>query len=266
MPIKDKNNKLIKSSIKKKEVVSSIANLIAESIPVVGSVIAEGLAFQGKVKQTRFNIFTEKLKVYFESSSNQKIDEEFLRSEDFAQFFETVIRKVVDTKSEEKINIFKEIVVNKIKAKEVQDFSESFLHLVHVLNEKQIELLFKYSQVGKKPDQSSILSKAQQASFDLVHNYDKMLAEKTTKNRVKIKAKKKAEEKVIEKRKPLLSEATQRSNAEYASLMKPEYEVYIQDLISKGLLMDLTDKNKFGFRIIIITQLGGQFIEFIKGK
>jgi len=128
---------------KNQQVARSILNVIIRNIhPVFGVIISESIFdYWGRIKQDRVNAFGVKLKEYFETVSDQEIDEEFLRSEDFAQFFEMVIRKVSETKSEEKLKIFRDILINNIQSKEIDDFSETFLNLVSQLQEKQIKAL-----------------------------------------------------------------------------------------------------------------------------
>ncbi len=251
-------------SIKNKEIANSVIQVIAESIPFVGNVIAEGLSLNSNIKQARFMKFTELLKEYFEKKSNLKINEEFIGSEEFAQFFEMVIRRVVETKEEEKLNHFKAIVINKINIGEIHPLTESFLHLVSVLNSKQIEILAHYA---KRPIEQGQILKQQQKDFDLLKELTDKLAEGTKQNRVKLKANLKIVEKRIETNKPLISEEIRKSNAEYYKYLTLENEVFIQDLLTKGLLSDITDARKFaGLRIIIISEMGLKLLDFIRNK
>ncbi len=129
-------------SIKHQQAAASILNVLTNSIPIVGPALSEGLYnYWNNVKQERLNIFVEKFKDYLEKNNNDEINPEFLRTEDFAQFFELVLRKVTETKSHKKLEVFKDILINNIKAREINDFADTFLNLISQLHEKQIELL-----------------------------------------------------------------------------------------------------------------------------
>src|SRR3954470_4992929 len=98
-------------SIAHQEAVASIFNIITSNIPVLGAIIQEGLVdYHGRVKQARINQFLEGLKQYFESLQGEEIEPEFLRSEEFSQFFELVIRKVAESKSDAKHEYFRNIL------------------------------------------------------------------------------------------------------------------------------------------------------------
>lgn len=117
-----------KLDISKKTLVNSLVNASLGILPG-GAYIVEGFNYYGKVKQERLNLFLEKFKEYLEGCSLNEIDAQFLKSEDFQGLFESIIKKVSETKSENKRETFRKILINSIEAKKVSDYSETFLNL-----------------------------------------------------------------------------------------------------------------------------------------
>ncbi|MCD6066188.1 MAG: hypothetical protein K0S33_1014 [Bacteroidetes bacterium] len=148
-PIKSEKNNI---PVKYTEAFNSFVNVIANILPF-GNVIAEGLInYHGRIKQERLNLFVEKLREYMEQIHEDEINPEYLKSEDFLQLFESVIRKVVETRSEEKLSRYRDILVNNIKAQKSADYSETFLTLVSQLQEEQIVTLNNLNRYARESE------------------------------------------------------------------------------------------------------------------
>ena len=139
---------------KTKEIVTntieSAYKLTFGQLPIVGPVLNE-LAFDysSRLKQERLNTFVEKLKVYFESVDEDNVDKENVLTEDFHDLFEVILRKVSMTKSEEKIERFKSIVVGQLKSPKEFESVERYVEITSKLSEKQMEILFSYYSNNK---------------------------------------------------------------------------------------------------------------------
>jgi hypothetical protein len=265
-----------KPSIKAQNAAIGILNVITNNIPYVGTAISEGLYdYWGRVKQDRLNKFTEMFGMYLKEVSQDDFDEEYLRSEDFAMFFEIVLRKVTETKSNTKLEIFRDILLGKMKSKSSNDFSETFLNIISQLNEKQIEIL-------------SVLSRPSEESTEL-HSKIRSIKDKIEDQRIKYQDEnsanvrnagvirvdienKKLEDLQYELNKLLKVDETNKKkwNSEYTFLFSDEMAVNVGDLEAKGLIKytDGRTAGRFdggiGFPFYLMTEFGKQFVKFIK--
>jgi hypothetical protein len=268
----------IKPQIRHQEIGISIFNIIASIDPTgIGSVLQESLyAYAGRVKQERLNLFTENLKEYFEKENKDEIDTEFLRSSDFGQFFEQTLRKVVENKSERKLIIFRDIFINNIKAKNISDFSETFLNIVAQLHEKQIEILKTHLPIDNEffelklnaeklgniiRDLNAKLPEEKvKASHGFANDVNKIESDLTTQNYLLAQHNQKIS----------LHRAKMESlDANFFNLEENIYSFYLQDLVSKCLLVDVSyshfDSTK-PFSDTLITEFGKELLKFIEAK
>jgi hypothetical protein len=225
---------------------TAIFNSLVGAIPVVGPAIQEGLVdYWGRVKQERINLFLEGLKGYFESLNNSEIDPEFLRSEDFAQFFELVIKKVSETKSEAKHEYFRNILKNNLRTRSISDFSETFLNIIGQLHVQQIEILANHIHVDEEYYEQD------RQIYDIKRKVDDLREKLRQENELNEKGKANnstAVQTELDKWFRLLNEKTLRHdsitqefkkfNADFEYITKPTFNFYIHDLASKSLLVD----------------------------
>src|SRR5690606_21477899 len=93
-----------------KEILNSSIKSIFGAVPFVGSLFDElFFEYNGRIKQKRLNHFIEILADNFTQESDIKIEN--IQTEDFNDLFESVLRRVVRTKSEWKLNKFKDILI-----------------------------------------------------------------------------------------------------------------------------------------------------------
>ncbi len=219
-----------------------------------GAFIVEGFNYYAKVKQERLNLFLEKFKEYLESWSGSEIPE------DFQGLFESIIKKVAETKSESKRETFRKILINSIEAKKVSDFSETFLNLTSALHEKQIEILEEFKTLYAKliviNQEISKLNKE-------VEMYNKVLEKQFSDgpllNKQVLLAK--------------IGEKHQESsgliavvNHEFFGIQKKELNFYLQDLESKCLMQDIRGHGMTSSPSLdyIVTEFGLAYLEFLK--
>lgn len=200
------------------EVGISIAKGVMGGIPFVGTALNEVIFDgRGRVKQERINSFILELTKYMKEVTENQINYEYIKSDEFGDIFESIMKRVVYNKCTEKMHRFKTILVGNMINPSYTDYSETFLDIVAKINEKQIEILDIYREVEED----------NQISTDKAY------------------------------RKP-----------EYYNLDKSTYNFYVQDLISKSLLVD-DGMGRIGtgsLQILKITQFGIEFLKFIKSN
>ena len=125
-----------------KEIFISTVKSIFGIVPFAGNALDEVVfEYRGRVKQNRLNQFVELLSEFF--SSNQDVDLENLKSEDFGDLFESVLKRVVQTKSLEKQKRFRDVLIRQIVNSSAEvDNSEIYLDLISSLSEDEIRILY----------------------------------------------------------------------------------------------------------------------------
>jgi hypothetical protein len=95
--------------------ISSIRSAIG-GIPVIGTLLNEAL-FDGRsrLKQARINKFILLLQEYIEQTNEEEINVEYLKSEEFSDLFESILKRVVLARSEKKLKIFKQILIGQFE-------------------------------------------------------------------------------------------------------------------------------------------------------
>lgn len=255
--------------IDNKEIGISIIKSAFSNIPIAGQLLTEILfEYRGRIKQNRLNKFTEILSQYF--SENSEVVVENMRNEDFSDLLELVLRKVVNTKSEEKMRRFKDILVNSIATDIDYNNSERYLDLVSNLNEVDIRILKRHELFDSSFDERFDYQKTNQKLLaDLEKNLneeiksrDKGHANNWESTRSEFNAVKNAIRVFEEQNKAVEIYR----NAEYYNIEKDEFLYSKQKLFSLGLLID-SGAGKFDykpFHMMSITEFAKKFLEFIK--
>ena len=144
------------SKIQLKHAAVSAKNVLFSSIPICGTILDEVLfEYRSRVKQERLNRFVEELEKYFRSIHSGDIDREHLESEEFGDIFESILRRVVHTASEEKMHRFKKILLNEMAHTYTSDFKETFLDIVSRINEDQILILNHFREVQDRESEGN---------------------------------------------------------------------------------------------------------------
>lgn len=219
-----------------KETGKSVLKGCFGTIPVVGAALDEvAFEYRGRVYQNRLNRFIEALADYMGSVRGEDIDYSRLKSEEFGDIFESIVRRVLLTGSEEKIQRFKKILVQEMmKNTKPSDFKETYLDIVSRINEDQIRILNEYRKAQEKAP-------------------DEMIAERGVINGGS-----------ADNTPPELSP---HRRAEYYGLSESEYLFYVQDLVSKSLFLDDGMGNLGGYRpyeLLEITPFGIEFLRYIE--
>ena len=225
------------SKIQLKQAAISAKNVIFSNIPFFGTILDEVLfEYRSRVKQERLNRFVEEFERYVSSMRSCEVDQKYLKSEEFGDIFESILRRVVNTASEEKVHRYKKILLNEINHIYESDFKETFLDIAFRINDDQILILNHFREVkGPKPESNP-------------------------------------ERGVIDGRDPGDEGAARASLNRERDLLgfnESKYLFYVQDLVSKSLLFD-EYVGVFGgakpYTNLGITPFGEEFLGFIEGS
>lgn len=128
-----------------KEIGNSFLKSLFSLIPYAGQPLNElFFEYRGRIKQNRLNAFTELISSCI--SNRTELDFNSLNEVEFSDLFESVIRRVVNTGSEQKYRRFRDILINYIEDPTLPlDHADTFLDLVSQLNEPSI-LILKYHE------------------------------------------------------------------------------------------------------------------------
>ena len=125
-----------------REVGISVTKGAIGAIPIVGTVLNEAIfESRGRIKQDRINKFIKMLQDFMETVSEETIDFNHLKSDEFSDIFESILKRVAYTRSEEKMKRFKKILVSEMQNPSNTDFTETFLDIISRLEEVQIKIL-----------------------------------------------------------------------------------------------------------------------------
>lgn len=215
-----------------KQYGESIVKSVMGAVPIVGGLLNEVFFdLWSRIKQERINIFFEELTIYVNSSPQTKFDFKYIKSENFTDLFLSVLKRVLTTSSIEKISRFKIVLFKGLTNSLNLDNSETFLDLVLKITETEIIILNHYRKIKCN---------------EIIPN-DKILDRgEIDGNHINC---------VSEFRK-----------SSFFKLSEQAYKQYVQNLYSKGLLID-DGINRFGikpFEILEISELGLAFLNFIE--
>ena len=219
------------SKIQLKHAAVSAKNVLFSSIPICGTILDEVLfEYRSRVKQERLNRFVEELEKYLRSMCSGDIDQEHLKSEEFGDIFESILRRVVHTASEEKMHRFKKILLNEMAHTYTSDFKETCLDIVSRINEDQILILNRFREVKDCESEGN------------------------------------SEQRVVDGEGAKVS---LKYKGNFLEVDEAEYLFYVQDLVSKSLLCDKYVGVYGGakpYTNLGITPFGEEFLKFIEGS
>jgi len=252
------------TKIDKKEIIISAAKSIFGVIPYGGALLDElFFEYNGRIKQKRLNHFIEILAENFTEDS--QINIENIQTEDFNDLFESVLRRVVCTKSELKLRKFKDILINELNFPTKQiELVELYLDLINDLSEEEISILYyhKYFDLAYV-DKIDKMNRLKNQLYSVKENQKKetIIIDQSTYSKEKIEL-----EQRIEKFEKWFANLRKYKTAEFYNLDDNKFMLFKQRLFSKGLLLD-NRMSRIGsgkFQHMGITEFGQEFIEFIK--
>lgn len=255
--------------VDKKEIGISVVRSALSAVPYAGQLLNEiFFEYSGRIKQERLNKFTNFLSDFF--LENQNINLENLKNEDFSDLLESILRKVVLTKSENKLKRFRDILVNKmLDSKILIENSDIYLDLVHTLSESEINILYHHRIFDSKFHDEKILNNKNRQELDTLTS-DLKQEEKTKQNGYANNYEH-MNHKILELKQLTLDYYidTEKYNklreASFYSLNDDKFIFYKQTLYSKGLLIDrgISTYSYIPFKLMGISEFGKEFIQFI---
>ncbi len=238
------------------------------AIPYAGTAINEMLFdARSRLKQNRINNFIEQLGAYIQNFSESEIDIEHIKSEEFGDFFEALLKKVATTSNKDKVNRYKELLGSQIVSPLALDFSNTFLEVIEKISENQILILKKLHDLGttysdhkiEVYERKQILKRYKENYQFQANSYVESSSEYEYDTKVK------ELENEIQKSEQL--------GAKFSYIFQPktyriewaEFLFLLQDLASKSLIVDTSFRiNDEPFSIVEITNFGIGFIDFIE--
>nr|BFF35475.1 hypothetical protein BACT7_03370 [Tenacibaculum mesophilum] len=250
--------------IEKKEIIISTAKSIFGIVPYGGAALDElFFEYNGRIKQGRLNKFVEILAENFTEDSEINLDN--IKTEDFNDLFESVLRRVVQTKSELKLVRFKDILIKELNSpSEHYELIDHYLDLISTLTEEEIKILYNHRHFTVEFEEE--INKLNLLKDNLNSLERQMQNERLVIDESKFKKPHDTVKQKLEKKKKYVDSFSKFRSAEFYSLSEANFMFYKQRLVSKGLLID-NRSNRIGslpFSNMGITEFGIEFIDFIK--
>jgi hypothetical protein len=258
----------------KKEITVSVLKSIFGVIPYGGAALDElFFEYNGRLKQNRLNRFVEILAENF--TKNAVINIENIKTEDFNDLFESVLRRVVQTKSELKLLRFKDILIKELNCpSENVELIDHYLDLISNLTEEEIKILYNHRyftlKYEEEIDEMNLL-KENLTSLEQQLNKQTIIINESKFKKINELVSRKSHDEVkieYEKKKEHILSFAKYKKAEFYDLSENKFMFYKQRLFSKGLLID-NIVNRIGnlpFGHMGITEFGIEFIDFIKNS
>jgi hypothetical protein len=118
---------------------------IIGAIPWVGNLLNEMMfEARSRLKQARLNQFFTQVAQDVNSLSEDKLDKDYLRTEEFSDFIEEVCLRVSRERSEEKRTYFRKVLLDAFKGGRQPDFSAAFLNILQEITVEEISVLSGY--------------------------------------------------------------------------------------------------------------------------
>lgn len=230
--MRDRDERVVKyeNKILRDSIITASLNVI----PSVGPYLSAAYNYRSEVQQQRILHFSEQLGEYFKNTTGKDIYFDYIQTEDFMDFFSLVIEKIKIIKSEEKINRFKEILINQIEWPYHSDFTSTFLDIAERINEDQVLILSEFRKVETGELHLKYIEKTDRGHIDGGDSSGK-------------------------------EEPLEYLDYTHFGIEESKYLFYLQDLIAKGLIYDDGQgRLRVGpFKIIRITPFGLEFLKFL---
>lgn len=254
------------TKIDKKQILISSAKSVFGAIPYGGALLDElFFEYNGRIKQERFNSFVQILADNFTQDS--KIHLENIKTEDFNDLFESVLRRVVQTKSEKKLVRFKDILINEMNCpSDNPELIEHYLDLISILTEIEISILSNHRHFTLEFEDKIDEHNSQKEKLNSI----KSLKDKETIVVGESKYQKQLDtvQTKYNESKDYINSFSKYKTADFYNITENNFMFYKQRLFSKGLLID-NRMNRIGstsFQNMGITEFGIEFIDFIKNS
>lgn len=240
--------------ISKEVAVGAIRSAIG-AIPFAGTAINEALFnVSARIKQKRLNAFVDLLMKHFSACSGEGLNLDRITSEEFVDLLESVIRRVVRTKKIEKLETLRDVLIAAIDIDEdtvEQERIESFLDIIERVDTVHMKILaFLFAR----------------ENTDLGWYLHELRLVETIKNVPEAHVKEIARQNFLE-----FSMKLHQYEREFGELRvslensEINTEFYLQDLIAKGLVIDVGAgaTNCRPLLYLTISRYGAAFFHFV---
>jgi hypothetical protein len=259
--------------MKNKALVESAAKTLFGLVPYGGPILNEVFFdYRSRVKQERLNVFIEELLKYLESNNLKSIPAEIQQSEDFGDLFESIVKRVIQTNYEEKMNRFRNVVIDYLSNPIKLDYSDTYLDIIDRINEIQIKILKAHALI--KDNMRTLLKLQKGLKEEMYKLNDKLEYEKSllsdgkANNYYDLTSSILALNNQLKKTNQEIKIDDQIRHADYYGLTEGDYLFLVQDLYAKGLLIDIGigGIDTKSFENMAITSFGKGFLNFINEK
>lgn len=251
------------TKIDNKEIIVSSVKSIFGAVPFAGTALNELIFdYRSTLKQKRLNNFVEILAEHF--TKNHDINLDNIKTEDFSDLFESVLTRVVKTKSKNKLIRFKNVLVKELKNPTNKiEYVDLYLDLITSLSEEELIVLYHHRHFDNTYDKE--LDELNRLETQLKKEID-------NRNRARVSFGSSSNEAKIREiegsRKPIRQRHEELKifrKASYYEIEDEKFFFYKQRLYSKGLLYD-NGMGRIGakpFELMNISEFGTEFIDFI---
>lgn len=263
-----------KEELLKEGGLAALKGLIG-AIPFAGTALNEAFfEARGRIKQNRVNSFIENFGEFLSNFKEEELNLDQIREEDFSDFFEQLMVNISKTRSEAKKKAFQSLLANQLKNPKPIDYAEVILEITNSLQEKQIPILLNLNESfnSNYVDQKGYLLEREREletlNKNLKEEYNQFDSQEDFTLTPVIRRLKQKIDRInqeIERTKVRIEKVKEPYMPKTYNCEGHEFYFLIQDLINKGLLVDLGMKyNAEPFELIEISSLGIDLIESLE--
>jgi len=161
----------------KNEVITGTLKGLIGAIPFAGTAINEAMFdIRGRIKQERINNLVEEISLKVEGLGRENISEEFIKSEEFGDMFEKVVRESTSRKMHENLSIVAGISVKCMQQAELlsHPFLEQTITSIASLNESELAIL-KHLRNYNEANQKKVSAGEKEIDFKLDYSQNTVL-------------------------------------------------------------------------------------------
>lgn len=258
------------AKIDKKEIGISVIKSALGAAPYVGTLLNEIVFnYRSRIKEKRLLEFVKQLEQSIAELQDNDINYEYLKSDEFSDILEEIFKKISTTSSSEKSARFKKILIGEMTATLHTDHKLTFLDITNSITEKQIEILKEHSTIGKsigKYYKDIELLNNQIPDLIKTISNEKSIASRGYKNDpILFEKRLKLMTREVNRKMKGVKQAEPKRYGKHYNVSQDQYNLLVQDLISKGLLVDIgigiTNLNPF--QIVEVTSFGKEYLKYL---
>ena len=127
-----------------REVVISIVKSSLSAVPWIGQALNEALFdFRARIQQERLNKFFTEVAEDVGRLNEEKIDKEYISTDEFSDYIESISKRVAENRSENKRARYRTILLSAISGNRPPDLSSVFLVILNEITDSELSLFSK---------------------------------------------------------------------------------------------------------------------------